>query len=204
MGNKYFHKVGQEKQRKFYEKEQKDKLYKNLFKQEVKDEFKIMFLGENKIGSKTTLINILLGNKFVEDTETNVCNSYEKMIIDLGNNNKKTFILWDILGQKKYRTLAIFTFSQLDCAVLGYDVTRKETFEEIKKFWLPSLKEKNLDKLVYLLANKMDLYEINQVKREEAIEFAKKENLRFFEISCKTGSGIKEFFEDLKYNLLNK
>ena len=46
--------------------------------------------------------------------------------------------------------------------------------------------------------------ENRQVTREEAIEFAKKEKLRYFEISCKTDEGIKEFFDDLKNNLLNE
>ena len=48
------------------------------------------------------------------------------------------------------------------------------------------------------------MIEDRQVTREEAIEFAKKENLRFFEISCKTDEGIKEFFDDVKHNLLKE
>ena len=56
--------------------------------------------------------------------------------------------------------------------------------------------------LIYLIGNKIDLNERREVDKEEANEFAKSENLRFFEISCKTGEGIKEFMDDLILNLL--
>ena len=93
----------------------------------------------------------------------------------------------------------------LDCAVIGFAVTWRGTFEEVKNYWYPTIKnEFDTCKLIYLIGNKRDLKEKRQVKKKEGIEFAKKENLRFFEISCKTDEGIKEFFDDLKHNLLKE
>ena len=66
------------------------------------------------------------------------------------------------------------------------------------------IKDNNLCNLIYLIANKIDLYLYTQkeVDMKEAIEFAEKENLRFFGISSRTGEGINEFFDDLILNLI--
>ena len=90
-----------------------------------------------------------------------------------------------------------------DCIVIGYDITNKLSFEEAKGFWYHMVKKEKLCNLIYFIANKIDLYNWEEIEIEEAIEFAKKENVRFFEISCKTDEGIKEFFDDLVHNFIN-
>ena len=55
---------------------------------------------------------------------------------------------------------------------------------------------------MYFIGNKIDLNEFREVDKEETNEFAKSNNLRFFEISGKTGEGIEEFYNDLVLNLL--
>ncbi len=65
-----------------------------------------------------------------------------------------------------------------------------------------SLKKYKTCKLIYLIGNKIDNYIDEQVSSDKATEFAEKENLRFFGISCKTDGGIKEFFDDLVHNLI--
>ena len=41
-----------------------------------------------------------------------------------------------------------------------------------------------------------------EVSKEEAIEYAEKEKLRFFEISCYTKEGLNEFYNDLMNHIL--
>ena len=57
--------------------------------------------------------------------------------------------------------------------------------------------------LIYLIGNKIDMYEKREVNKEEAKSFAKENNLRYFEISCKSGEGIKDFLNDLTNELNN-
>ena len=89
----------------------------------------------------------------------------------------------------------------LDCVVIGYDYTKKETFEEAKGYWYNTVKEVTNCNLIYFIANKIDL-DLEEDKEEEAIEFAEENNLRFFGISCLTAEGIKEFLNDLVHNLI--
>ena len=173
-----------------------------VYMPESKDQYKIVFIGESRTGAKTSLINRLEGKEFSSDLERTISCSFTEIQIPLGNNRKITFHLWDTMGQEIYRSLIKLYLRDSDCLVIGYDINNKKNFEEAKNYWYPLVKEREECNLIYLIGNKIDLNERREVEREEAIEFAKSKNLRFFEISCKTGEGIKEFFDDLVHNLL--
>ena len=104
-------------------------------------------------------------------------------------------------SRKKYKALTKFFCFDADCIVLGYDITRKESFENIKSYWYPTSKEISGACLFYLIGNKSDLYEQEAVSELEAREYAKNNNMRFFLISCLENTGIKEFVEDLAEEL---
>ena len=170
----------------------------------LKDIYKIIFVGESGIGAKTTLINILTGNKFIENTCATGCCSYSELKIKLQNNKEITLNLLDTIGQEKFRSLTKLFMIDLDCIVIGYDITKKYTYEEAKEYWYQMARENNLCDLVYFIGNKIDLHKMRKVDRDEAIKFANHENIKLFEISCKYNTGINEFLEDLVYNLTNE
>ena len=69
---------------------------------------------------------------------------------------------------------------------------------DIKNSFYPKVKEYPNIKLIYLVGNKIDVEdEERKVDKEEALSFEKENNLRYFEISCKTGEGDQEFYNDL-------
>ena len=129
-----------------------------------------------------------------------------------GTNETKTVItkdgrrinleLWDTAGQEKYRALTKIFYKNADCVVLGYDITRKCTFEDIKYYWISDIKSAYNPKLMYLIGCKTDLYEYQTVSSEKAKEFAEQNNLRFFEVSNKYKNGINEFIEDLANQII--
>ena len=179
---------------------------KEVIKQEeesnFQDEYKIVFVGGSGIGTKTSLINKLIKIKSDKYNLLTTDTTFTKIKIHLENNKEVIFHLWDTIGQVNNRDLEKLYFQDSDCIVLGYDITNKHSFEEVKKCWYPKSKEFDVCKLIYLIGNKIDLNERREVKKEEAIEFAESEKLKFFEISCMTDEGIKEFFDDLIYNLI--
>ena len=80
-------------------------------------------------------------------------------------------------------------------------MTKLESFLSLKNC-LEELAENSEIKLIYLIENKIDEIDNRMVNEEEAIGFAKKYNLRFFQISCKAYIGIKEFFIDLSNEIV--
>ena len=46
------------------------------------------------------------------------------------------FEIWDKAGQEKYRSLAKVFYKNASVCILVYDITRRCTFDELKKYWL--------------------------------------------------------------------
>ena len=88
-----------------------------------------------------------------------------------------------------------------DCVVIGFDVTNKSSFDEVN-FWYSIAKDITNAKLMYLIACKIDLIEQREISENEAKNLAKEYNLRYFEISCLTKSGIQEFIKDLSSEII--
>ena len=89
-------------------------------------------------------------------------------------------------------------------AILVYDITRKDSFENLKNVWLKELKD-HADKNVVLgvAGNKSDLYEKEEVPEQEAREYAKSIGAIFCLTSAQTNSGIEELFEEMGKKFLD-
>lgn len=88
--------------------------------------------------------------------------------------------------------------------ILVYDVTRAETFTNLKNW----LKECDLyatfsDCVKLLIGNKIDLKEERQVTSIEAQSFAKSNNMVYIETSAKTRENVDKAFEEVVYQILN-
>ena len=110
----------------------------------------------------------------------------------------------DTPGQEKYEPVLRIYLKDSDCIVLGYDVTRKQTFDNIKKYWYPKYIENSGVDLIYLLGNKIDLYEQMEVSENEARKYCEDNNFRYFETSCLMPCGIREFLQDLSNELIKR
>ena len=116
---------------------------------------KVILLGESGVG-KRHLISRFINNVFEDNTTSTTGASYAGKIIsfDEFNGQRIKFEIWDTAGQEKYRALAKIFYKDARAAILVYDITRKETFEEIRNYWYNQIKEyapKDISKLKYKL-----------------------------------------------------
>ena len=108
-----------------------------------------ILVGESQTG-KTCLLNKLIKDKFEPTISTNVAENLSKDFII--NNQTITFELWDTAGQEKFRVLNKIFYKNAEIAFLVYDVTTKETFEELKAFWMEHvLQYANTDVGIYYI-----------------------------------------------------
>ncbi len=78
---------------------------------------------------------------------------------------------------KWYRSLTSIFYKDSNAAVMVYDITRNETFEELRKYWSIQLKKNSSSDIILAIkANKSDLVEQETVDEEEARNFAKELN----------------------------
>ena len=96
--------------------------------------------------------------------------------------------IWDTAGQEKYRAITVAHYRKALGALIVYDITRRQTFENVK-FWLDSLlaqSESNIS--IMLVGNKLDLVEEDPRKRQVSVVEAQElcmahKNMKFVETS---------------------
>ena len=169
----------------------------------TKEEYKVVFVGDTYSSCKSSFIaTIMQEKKFDDDMLSNYSGNYQKKKITLKNGYSIILYLWDIIGQERYNSLAKILIKDYDCAVIGYDITNKESFYDVKNLWHKLVLETGNSDLMYLIGHKSDLYEKQMVSTEEAKELADELNMRFFEVSCKEYYNIKEFIDDLTNEII--
>jgi small GTP-binding protein len=115
---------------------------------------KVVLVGESGVG-KTSIITRYISNSFKsQQLPTTGANFVSKTVILEDENQSIKFELWDTAGQERYRSLARVFYKNAAVCVLVYDITRKSSFEELKKFWVKEIKEnapENIGKLLYII-----------------------------------------------------
>ena len=100
---------------------------------------RIIFIGESEVG-KTSLINSILGEQFNQEhiTTIGIVNTLKEKII----KNKILLInLYDTAGQEKFRSLTKLTYNKKDIVIFVYDVTKIESYNAIKDYWIEEVKD---------------------------------------------------------------
>ena len=107
----------------------------------------------------------------------------------------------DTAGQERFKSLGDKYYIKADCCLLVYDITKKKTFDEIKDFYNPIIKQLCKPNLVViLLGNKTDLENEREVQPEEGAAFAQENDYQFLETSCLKNENVASAFETLIEN----
>ena len=145
--------------------------------------YKIILVGDSSVG-KTNLLTQYVDEKFSEKNISTIGIEFKNKIIELKNGRKIRLQIWDTSGQEKFMSLTKNYFRGCNLALFVFDVTNKASFDDIQ-MWLNSFKDVNGEKSKrVLIGNKIDL-ENRVVEKEEAENFAKENDLQYFEISVK-------------------
>ena len=96
--------------------------------------FKLLLLGESGTGAKTCLMHRYIDNSFLSSTISTVGFDSRNKIVqtDFGAIGLQ---IWDAAGQERFRVISSTYVKGSHCIILGYDVTDRQSFEEIRKYW---------------------------------------------------------------------
>ena len=177
--------------------------YKSMLDLKIKTIIlKVVLKGEKSVG-KSSIINRFIKNQFYKNfspTMSGTC--VTKEIFYEKYNKILKYEIWDTAGQEKYRSLTKMFYKDASIVILVFDITRKDTFEEIRDFWVKQVKENsNEDIIISLVGNKEDNYEYEDIDNNNIELFVNQINCLYKRVSAKSGFGIENLFYDigLKY-----
>ena len=122
------------------------------FEEENAFNCKVILVGESGVG-KLSIISRFLKDNFSK-TSTTGANFTTKTIFFQEENKSIRYEIWDTAGQEKYRSLAKIFYKDASICILVYDITNRQSFEELKKYWIEQIKAqapKDISKLRYYL-----------------------------------------------------
>ena len=102
--------------------------------------------------------------------------------------------IWDTAGQERFRTITQAYYRGAMGILLVYDVTDRQSFENIRN-WIKNIKQHASETVrKILLGNKCDMDEKRAVSTEEGEKLADELGIQFFEVSAKSGRSVENAF----------
>lgn len=156
---------------------------------------KCLVVGDSGIG-KSSLMVRFTDDIFINQYISTIGVDFKIKTMFLKNKTIK-FQIWDTAGQDRFRTITSSYYRGSNAVLICYDVTERGTFKNVKQ-WLEEVNMYSTTKpLLILCGTKTDLDDKRQVSIIEAQEYAKNNNMLFFETSAKNNSNIKDIFESI-------
>ena len=165
-------------------------------------DFKVILLGNSSVG-KTSILERFTSQKFSQFQRCTINVECKKKTILLGPTTSAELSIWDTAGEEKFRALTKNYYRDAQGILLLYDVNDRKTFLDLNK-WISDIFEicKKEEISIILVGNKIDLE--RNVKKEEILEFAEKNDFQQFEVSAKNGINIDLIFEKLAEEMVEK
>jgi Ras-related protein Rab-18 len=157
------------------------------------DKIQLLIIGNSSVGKTSLLVRYTTNNFNSNHIATLGIDYYTKdeKIIDKFIRVK----IWDTAGQERYKSLAYSFFRNAHGLILVYDVSNRESFEDLKS-WINNIQsnlmnnEVNIIKMI--VGNKIDLERV--VMKEEGEKFAQENNYFYYESSAKDNINVEESF----------
>ena len=149
---------------------------------------KLLIVGGSGVG-KTNFVNRFWNNEFNQMYMSTTGVDSKSKVIEL-KNKKVRIQIWDTAGQEKYKAITKNLFLKVMGALIIYDITDESSFEKLKT-WVSTIKEEcGRHMQMIIVGNKSDLDEQRKTDKEDAMNFAKEQNIEYIECSSKTGENV--------------
>ncbi len=163
---------------------------------------KLILTGDYAVG-KTSLIRRFVENKFEQDYISTIGVKISKKIVNISEQTKMNFLIWDIGGQKNqmapYRKKF---YSGTNAAFIVIDRTRPDNLKSVD-FWFNDIKKqipKNIP--VVIVSNKSDLVDEIVISEDDIRTIAKEFDFHYILTSAKTGVGVNDAFLYVAYRVI--
>jgi small GTP-binding protein len=165
---------------------------------------KIILLGDISVG-KTSLLLRFINNNFNEKQGLSINVVKKTKSITLDSDAVANLSIWDTVGQERFRNLTKNYYSDIQGAIIVYDINNKESFQQVD-FWYKDLQDnapKNV--LIMLIGNKTDIRNEQSVSWVEGKNYGDLKKINcFYEVSAKNGNNVELAFSEFTRKLVEK
>ncbi|CAN6291292.1 unnamed protein product, partial [Urochloa humidicola] len=157
--------------------------------------FKIVLIGDSGVG-KSNILSRFTRNEFCLESKSTIGVEFATRTLQIEGKTIKAQI-WDTAGQERYRAITSAYYRGAVGALLVYDITKKQTFENIQR-WLRELRDHADSNIVIMMVgNKSDLNHLRSVPEEDGQALAEKEGLSFLETSALEALNVEKAFQTI-------
>ena len=111
--------------------------------------------------------------------------------------------IWDTAGDECFKNIVSTYYKGANGILLLYNITNRESFDNLNS-WLTEIKKNaNQNLSLILVGTNCDLENERKVTYQEGKDFAKKNGIKFIEVSAKNNINVKEAFDILLEDILN-
>ncbi len=163
---------------------------------------KIIMTGNYQVG-KTSLVSRFVRNLFQESYQSTIGVDLSEKVVELSDDTKIKFIIWDIGGQitqiAPYRKRF---YEGANSAFIVLDRTRPGTLKSVEIWYNDISKYVNEDINIIIVGNKTDLTDEIKVSEEDIRSLAEKFGFHYILTSAKTGENVNDAFLYIAYKFL--
>jgi small GTP-binding protein len=157
-----------------------------------REHHKVVLLGASGVG-KSSIAMRYVRDVFFECNESTIGAafltmpvSYEGKLISLD--------IWDTAGQERYSSLAPMYYRGASAAVVVYDITSAESFNQAKR-GVRGVQGTVDNCAIILVGNKLDLDSLREIPTQDAALYAEEHDLEHIEVSAKCSLGVRDIFD---------
>ncbi|CAL5228413.1 g11543 [Coccomyxa viridis] len=166
-----------------------------------KQKAKFVLLGEGRVG-KTSLVSRIIHNTFNDSQQATVQAAFTSKTVEVDKQQVEV-AFWDTAGQERFHSLAPLYYRDADAALLVYDITDKQTLQQVQN-WVKELQAMVGAITLTILGNKSDMAKQQAVAEEEARGYAQSIGAEHHYVSAKTGEGISAALRQTVHRVLQR
>ncbi|XP_075069411.1 ras-related protein Rab-12 [Mixophyes fleayi] len=163
----------------------------------------VIIIGSRGVG-KTSLMERFTDDTFCEACKSTVGVDFKIKTVEL-RGKKIRLQIWDTAGQERFNSITSAYYRSAKGIILVYDLTKKETFDDLPKWMKMIDKYASEDAELLLVGNKLDCEIDREITRQQGEKFAQQiTGMRFCEASAKDNFNVDEIFLKLVDDILKK
>jgi len=167
----------------------------------MNNKLKLLVVGDPHVG-KTSLLLQYVEQTFSERPIATLGVDYKSKNIS-HNGQDYNLQIWDTAGQERLLALTASYYSAADGILLVYDVTEKDTYDNIKQ-WLQEIDRYAPLARKVLVGNKIDLNMKKVIDQSMAKDYAETISAPFIETSAKDGRNVADAFQTLVAEIVKR